>query len=143
MNMNRISTPLLVAGTLLAGSAATQASASSAHAAKTTIARPDGTYSAGATRGRPYQSVLVKVDKTGNKVTVDQRCMLNVPGRTMTGTIKANHTFSVSGTGIAGHMTARGTFVDPTAGGHYLGAVHVTITNGCAAGSRTWDATLV
>jgi hypothetical protein len=146
MNINRLSIPVLVAGAVLAGSAANlaQASVGPAHAAMAApIARPNGLYGEGGLPGRPHQSILVKVDKTGHKVTVDQRCEIDVPGRKMTGTIKADRTFSVSGPGIAGQMTARGHFIHPTAGGHYLGVVHVTITNGCAAGSLTWEAGLV
>lgn len=142
----RIPIALLVAGTLLAGGAANlaQASGRSAGAARALTARPNGVYSAGARKGEPaYESVLVYVDKTGHKVTVDQRCKLNVPGRKMRGTIRTDNTFAVSGSGVAGHTAARGRFIHPKAGGRYFAAVDVAITNGCAAGTRTWDAILV
>lgn len=146
MNINGISVPVLLAGTLLAGGAATaaQAAVGSAHAAKPPTARPNGIYSAGGRHGQPlYQSVLVTVDKTARRVTVDQRCNLKVPGRKISAAISSRGTFSASGTGVAGHMTARGHFIDPNAEGHF-GALDVTITSGCTAGStRTWEAVAV
>jgi hypothetical protein len=144
MNMNRLSIQVLVAGTLLTGGV-TIAAQASAHGARAAIPRPNGVYSGGGKgpNAPAYQSVLVTVDKTGRKVTVDQRCELGVPGRKMTGTIGSHGKFDVAGAGIDGRMTARGEFVDPNAGGRYLEAVHMTITNGCTAGSRKWDIVLV
>jgi len=100
MHINRIPIAGLVAGALLTAGAATaaQAAVGSAHAAKTTTARPDGVYSAGAREGQPaYQSVIVYVDKTARKVTIDQRCKLNVPGRKISGAISTHGTFAASG----------------------------------------------
>jgi hypothetical protein len=150
MNIYARVTPVLVAGTLVAGgvTAIAQATAATVHASGAATAVPSSIYVAELYEGlpaakRPPQGEYVSVDvaQASHQVTVYQRCPASRGRRwAMQGTLKSEDMFNVSGAGISGRMTARGHFIGPNSN-HRFTEVLVTVTNGCGPGSKTWRGT--
>jgi hypothetical protein len=81
--------------------------------------------------------VHVDFDHSARHITVAQYCRASAPTK-ITGTVRSNDTFAVSGTGLAGHVTAKSRFTGASSE-HHLTDVNVTITSGRGQGVKTWQ----